>query len=55
VNLAVAPALGDANRLFRRPLFRRQRSGIGAIDADRLVKRGYDLSRNSVPPPGIQA
>jgi hypothetical protein len=29
--------------------------GIGAIDADRLAKRGYDLSRNSVPPPGIQA
>jgi NAD(P)-dependent dehydrogenase (short-subunit alcohol dehydrogenase family) len=30
-------------------------AGIGAIDADRLAKRGYDLSRNSVPHPGIQA
>ena len=30
-------------------------AGVGAIDADRLAKRGYDLLRNSVPPPGIQA
>jgi NADP-dependent 3-hydroxy acid dehydrogenase YdfG len=30
-------------------------AGVGAIDADRLAKRGYDVLRNSVPPPGIQA
>jgi short-subunit dehydrogenase len=30
-------------------------AGVGPSDADRLAKRGYDLSRNSVPHTGIQA